>query len=130
MGWSRSENSSTVDVPAGGTLTLTQDTVLYPVWNEKVYTATFDANGAQNPPAIEDASGTLAEGGIDLPSPDLKKPNYKFLGWSTNASESGTGTVYTDRFPISASTAATTTLYAVWKQADSYELTFAEGRRI
>ena len=127
-GWSTSQNSSTADVAPGSTLTISGDTTLYAVWSQVDYKVSFDLNGAVNNPApvIGDETGHHGDT-LTLPNPALLKDYYIFNGWCAN--QNGTGTVYSGggSLTISDSTPQNLMLYANWKDADKYTLSFDKG---
>lgn len=45
LGWSKSNSATTATYTAGGTITISADTILYAVWSANTYTITYDANG-------------------------------------------------------------------------------------
>ena len=108
-GWSLTGEQS-VDYEAGEVITLKGSNItLYAVWDSDWYTVTFDGNGAENDPPMP-----LRERGEDvvIPSSDMVRDGYTFLGWSRNidaaAAEYTPGDPYTDGVNI--------VLYAVWRE--------------
>ena len=127
-GWSTDPDSSAADITPGSTLTISGDTTLYAVWSQVDYKVSFDLNGAVNNPApvIGDETGHHGDT-LTLPNPALLKDYYIFNGWCAN--QNGTGTVYSGggSLTISDSTPQNLMLYANWKDADKYTLSFDKG---
>ena len=95
----------------------TSATTLYAKWTAKTYTLTFDANGGTHSSSVQTATATY--GGV-LPNcvPAPTNDDWAFSGWASD--QAGTSLWYgpdgTKLLPAY-TTAADTTLYAVWKPA-------------
>lgn len=90
--------------------TYTKSVTLYAQWKINTYTITYDANDGNGAPS----SQTKTHGQpLTLSSQIPTRPNYNFMGWSTNKNASGaeykSGGTYYDNSNV--------TLYAVWNLA-------------
>ncbi len=88
---------------------------MYALWEANTYTVKFDKNA-------DDATGTMADQTFtydveqNLTANAYTRPNYKFLGWSTESD--ATAATYTDQQSVKNLTAepnGVVTLYAVWE---------------
>ncbi len=106
LGWSKTANSSTIDVAAGATYTLTKpNEALYPVYVQQV-TLTYDANGGTSECGSPqyDINSTA-----DLCT-EVERTGYAFKGWSKvkdDATQIVTGSITMN---------ANQTLYAIWEK--------------
>ena len=106
LGWSKTANSSTIDVAAGATYTLTKpNEALYPVYVQQV-TLTYDANGGTSECGTPqyDINSTA-----DLCT-EVERTGYAFKGWSKakdDATQIVTGSITMN---------ANQTLYAIWEK--------------
>jgi len=82
------------------------------------YTVTYDANGGLDAPAPQAAEH---EKNIILSDAKPTRMGYSFVKWNTN--QSGTGANYPSGAPYTSG--ETVTLYAVWKQNNTYKATLA-----
>ena len=123
LGWSASENGTTVDYKPGETIKMTADTPLYAVFGPKTgtvsltYHSNFDAQtyAVENQPNNEkltvlcyDATGMTTREG------------YSFSGWNTKAD--GTGDSYAEGAFAVIDNEGSNDLYAVW-QIKQYDYT-------
>ena len=127
LGWTASENGTTVDYRPGATIEMTADTILYAVFGDKTGTVslTYHSNfGTDATQTVDD----IANNGLVTVSDydDLTLPartGYTFQGWNTKAD--GTGDSYAaGAFAVIDNVDAATTnhLYAVW-QIKTYSYT-------
>lgn len=102
IGWSFSpvavsdDNSSKVDVRAGDNLTVTEDIVLYAVYQNKYVKLTFDYQGADNVPDYDykyvQAGKKLNVADKDNKTfPSIKKTGYTLWKWEVASGELGRG---------------------------------------
>ncbi len=107
VGWALKEGSSDIAYKPGDSYKKNADLTLYAIWDEAVYTVTYDANGGSGAPK-EVKHKYSEEHTISLLVPT--RNGYEFAGWSKDKT-SGTvhfkpGEVYSGKQSI--------TLYAVW----------------
>jgi uncharacterized repeat protein (TIGR02543 family) len=113
VGWNTLANGNGTDYAAGGTLLMPVGGVtLYAKWVDDSIVLTYDSNGGTGAPAPDTHTALTA---ITLPSAVPTRAGFTFLGWTTDAGNSGT--VY------SANGAYTTpatngVLYAKWAAID------------
>lgn len=107
LGWSTSSTATSATYAAGGSYTANAAAVLYAVWRINTWTVAYSANGGTGAPASQ--TKTYGQT-LTLSSTRPARSGYTFLGWSTNAT--GTGTAYAPGGSYTANAAAT--LYAVW----------------
>lgn len=109
LGWSTSKTATTATWKAGGTYSTNAGDELFAVWQANTYAVSYDANGGSGAP-----SGQTKTYGVNLTLSSVKptRERYKFVGWNTNSS--GTGTSYSAGGTYSANSAVT--LYAVWAE--------------
>ena len=104
-GWATSASGTVI---TGTSITVTENTTLYAIWEPipvTTYTVSFNANGG--PGTMADVTGVT--GSYTLPTCTFTAPSGKqFKGWATSAS----GAVITD---ASITVTADTTLYAIWE---------------
>ena len=118
-GWAESQTATEAQYTDGQEITITADTTLYAVWEEKEdpnapkFTVTFNGNA----PEGETVSGEMAEQTFTEGKTQSLTKNtfavrkgYTFRGWALD--KSATVEVYKDEASIKIS--ADTTLYAVW----------------
>jgi uncharacterized repeat protein (TIGR02543 family) len=114
-GWTTSSTSGASQTNAlSSSLTISADTILYPVWSSASYTITYNYNGATGGNTTTSSSYTSGGTAITLPTPT--KTGYTFGGWYSDAglTIAVTGT----QTPNSSYT-----LYAKW-DAGTYTLTY------
>jgi uncharacterized repeat protein (TIGR02543 family) len=109
-GWNTAQDGSGVLYPAGSSLTVNRDIILYARWTAITYTVTCHANGATSGSAP--AAQTVTEGeSVTLPAGGgLSKTGFYFAGWNTGAD--GTGSAYAAGASYTPS--GNVTLYARW----------------
>jgi len=125
-GWHTSKNQSTPLYVGGSTFTITEDTVLYAVWEEyPKYKVEYNGNGNTSGSAPVDGNSPyyLGYSATVLGQGSLLKSNYAFLGWSTNASASSAEFTQGQTFAISKDTM----LYAVWQEYPKYSVTYDDN---
>lgn len=83
---------------------VTQNKILYAVWEINSYTVTFNGNGGKTPPPVNKNYNEI----IELPVID--REGYTFKGWAEDPN--ATAPQYTDKFVIPSEDK---TLYAVWQ---------------
>lgn len=109
-GWNTKEDGSGKKYSPGDIYSENEKLNLYAQWKTKAYTLTYDGNGYSSYSSkVENVVTTTIK--TNMPN----RFGYTFLGWSTNSS--ATSASYTPGSTISLS--SNTTLYAVWKSAQS-----------
>lgn len=109
-GWNTKADGTGKAYSAGELYSANGDVALYAQWKANTYTLTYDGNGYSSYSSkIENVVTTTIK--TNMPN----RFGYTFLGWSTNSS--ATSATYTPGSTISLS--SNTTLYAVWKSAQS-----------
>ena len=107
-GWSIATTSTTL-VNAGDEIS--SNVTLYGVWEEALYTITYDSNGHGDAPAQKTNVKAFPN-----PLPTMTADGYKFKGWSLSYNSTETVTAG-ERIT------ANTTLYAVWEEI-TYNVTY------
>ncbi len=112
LGWSTSSSASSASYSSGSSISISSSTTLYAIWKKEPtsYTLSYNANGGSGAP-----SGHSGAKSYTIKTTVPTRFGYTFLGWSTNSS--ATSASYTPGSTISLS--SNTTLYAVWKSAQS-----------
>jgi uncharacterized repeat protein (TIGR02543 family) len=109
-GWNTAADGTGTSYPAGSTITMNANKILYAQWVSATpqYTVTYIANGG---------TGTIPTqtypGGVQVTisgQSSLTRPGYAFLGWNTAAN--GTGSIYTPTSSVVIN--SNITLYAQW----------------
>lgn len=109
-GWNTKEDGSGKKYSPGDIYSENEKLNLYAQWKANTYTLTYDGNGYSSYSSkVENVVTTTIK--TNMPN----RFGYTFLGWSTNSS--ATSASYTPGSTISLS--SNTTLYAVWKSAQS-----------
>lgn len=109
-GWNTKEDGSGKKYSPGDIYSENEKLNLYAQWKANTYTLTYDGNGYSSYSSkVENVVTTTIK--TNMPN----RFGYTFLGWSTNSS--ATSATYTPGSTISLS--SNTTLYAVWKSAQS-----------
>ncbi len=107
LGWATDTDAAEAVYAAGDDYYLIADATFYAVWEEKVMTLTYDANGGKNAPEAQQGYGA-----ISLSADEPENYGYTFLGWAktkdATAAEYAAGAEYTLE--------EDTTLYAVWEE--------------
>ena len=107
-GWSLDSDAVSVDYLPGEDIEIEDtDIVLYGVWGSKFYTVYFDSNGS-----MDEAPMQISEIGdiLEIPSSDLHRVNYEFVGW--NSDPDATTAEYVNGDPYER--AEDIILYATW----------------
>lgn len=109
LGWSLTKGGELIS----GSTKLTNDTILYAVYQRKSFTITYDLNGYVGESTLEaklvnyNQDATLATAD-DVATAGISRPNYTFGGWYANANCTGSAiTAFT-------SVEANKTVYAKW----------------
>jgi uncharacterized repeat protein (TIGR02543 family) len=116
-GWNTAADGTGISYPAGTTITMNANKILYAQWVSATpqYTVIYDANGATG--GSVPAPPTNYPSGVQVPilgQGSITRPGYTFLGW--NSSPSGTGSSYVSGYTF---TSKTVTLYAHWAPGSS-----------
>ena len=115
-GWSLTKGGSVYYSP-GSTCGKNENLTIYAVWEIIKYTVSYNANGGSGAPSSQTKEYGKA---LTISSTKPTKNGYDFLGWST----SSTATSATWAAGGSYTTNASDTLYAVWKTAATYAITY------
>lgn len=118
LGWSKNSGATEASYSAGGTITLTGDTILYAVWQAKTYTITYNANGGTGSTT---ATVTYGSGWTTHNGDGFSKSGYGIVGWATSAD--GATAYELGKTQSSWSTTANVTFYAVWA-IKTYTITY------
>lgn len=108
-GWSSSSTATSASYYAGSSYTSNASVTLYAVWEQEIYTISYNANGGSGAPARQTkTSGQSVAISRTVPT----RTNHAFLGWATSSTATspeyyGGETYYAD---------ASVTLYAVWQE--------------
>ena len=119
IGWNTNQTAKEAEYSDGSYITITEDTTLYAIWKwvPDTYTVTYDANGGEGAPEQQTKTHGTS---LTLSSTEPTRSGYIFLGWATTstatAAEYEAGGTYT--------TNAKVTLYAVWKEPETYKITY------
>ena len=122
-GWNENEDGSgEIKYADGETITLDESLMLYAQWEKtttdpETVTVTLDANNGSEETRNVDGTANVD---LTLPANPFKREGYHFTGWNTDAN--GNGTAYADKATVN--TAENITLYAQWKVAGTYTVTF------
>lgn len=123
LGWSASENGTTVDYKPGATIEMTDDTTLYAVFGPKTGTVslTYHSNFDAQTYAVENQPNNekLTVLGYDATGMNTRE-GYSFRGWNTK--EDGTGDTYAAGASAVIDNIGSNDLYAVW-QIKTYSYT-------
>ncbi len=129
QGWNSDQakaTAGTVEFKANDTFKITQNTILYAVWEAiPQYTVTYNKNlasatGSQTDEKSPYYSGTTV---TVLNEGTMKAEGYTFKGWNTDQAKATAGTVEfkaDDTFKITKNTI----LYAVWEKIPTYTVTY------
>lgn len=128
IGWSETENATTPTYADKAKITVTQNTTLYAVWQEKTYTLKFDANapaGMTATGSMSDQTFKYTQGATDLPECGYKVDGYTFMGWA--GSKNGSVLENKVRATIDfADESNKITLYAIWSLGQ-YTIEYVNG---
>ena len=114
QGWATTATGA-VAYTNGQSISITSSITLYAVWKANTYTVAFNANGGSGTMANQAFTYDIAQA---LTANAFTRAGYMFLGWSTTST--ATTATYTNSQSVSnltATNAATVTLYAVWQTA-------------
>ena len=136
LGWNRNKNSKTAELQDEAEIynlsTIGTRVNLFAIWQKEqnFYDITFDLNGGEG--TLEGSDLTLNEDGTYAAKVDqetntytvtnkLTKPDYDFIGWSTDPNAttpdfSGTGTSSLNNLNTIVDSTNKVTLYAVWQK--------------
>lgn len=84
IGWSTNSDSTTVNHEIGSTFSMPKhDVDLYAVYEPLVYKVIYHANGGTG--TVPATASYAVDATVTVQNADMKKTNFKFIGWSTNA---------------------------------------------
>ena len=113
LGWSFAPDATEAQFKTGDKITVYRNTILYPVYKDKTYKATFDLNGGTSgAPAAITGVPYYSHVYFEIPAASPVREGYYFMGWA-NATEQEhiykSGDMYRidDRQDV--------VFYAVWK---------------
>jgi len=109
-GWYTAASGGTSKGAAGAKFTPTAATTLYAHWTGNSYAVNYNANGGTGAPSAQTRTYGTA---LTLSTTKPTRIGHTFLGWATTASAKAAQ--YAPGASYNPSTAAATTLYAVWK---------------
>ncbi|MBE5918830.1 MAG: hypothetical protein E7272_03205 [Pseudobutyrivibrio ruminis] len=113
-------NSAAGDIVTAETALKSKSThTIYASWEANTYTITFSANGGTVDAAPMTVTFDASIGTLPTPT----RPNYKFDGWYTGATD---GNKYTSN--IKYNIADDTTFYAHWTELNKIKITFDAGK--
>ena len=114
VGWATDRSSTNASYQPGSNFTDNTDITLYAVWSPMNCVLTFDANGGAGVPSPQNSPyGELLTVSSTIPT----RFGYTFQGWDTSANASSATC-----FPGGSLTlGGNTTLYAVWKNAETID---------
>ena len=108
LGWATDKNASTAEYQPGAVYTANAELTLFAVWQIKIYSVSYHANGGSNVPSEQ----IKYHGeGLKLSSEIPTRSGYRFIGWATDAEAESAryqpGDIYMEDADL--------TLYAVWE---------------
>ena len=109
-GWYTAATGGTSKGAAGAKFTPTAATTLYAHWTGNSYAVNYNANGGTGAPSAQTRTHGTA---LTLSTTKPTRIGHTFLGWATTSSAKAAQ--YAPGASYNPSTAAATTLYAVWK---------------
>lgn len=112
-GWVLAGN---VPITASSTVTITQDSNVFAVWNHETFTMTLNANGGTVSPSSVQVYHLQTWSTLDLPTPTRDGP-YSFRGWALDPN----GIPLDPSYQIQKTAAFT--VYAIWG-GEAYTVTF------
>lgn len=119
VGWAEHPDAVEADYAAGGVFNKNADLTLYAVWLIKTYSITFNANGGENAPIVQQKKhGEPIAITRDIPF----RARYVFRGWALSQYGSiayQPGDIYTVNEPL--------ILYARWRVATEMAVTVLQG---
>ncbi|MBQ2988232.1 MAG: InlB B-repeat-containing protein [Clostridia bacterium] len=119
IGWSKTENSNTVEYGVGATYTVgpESEVTFYPVWVGENNQVVFNPNGGTG---IMNPINIATDKTAALTANQFTRPGYTFVGWATSADGEK---VYDNGAIFEMRTPETVVLYAVWS-AHSYKVKY------
>ena len=109
-GWYTAASGGTRGGGAGGSYRPTAATTLYAHWTGNSYAVNYNANGGTGAPSAQTRTHGTA---LTLSTTKPTRIGHTFLGWATTSSAKAAQ--YAPGASYNPSTAAATTLYAVWR---------------
>lgn len=124
-GWNDKEDGSGRSYTAGATYSFERDITLYAQWGADIWTIKFNIDSADEGDPISNINAAL-NAQVKLSSGSgLKKKHCEFNGWCTEPDGSGGASFEPGAsITIQDSMPSTTVLYAKWKEAASYTVTY------
>ena len=109
--WNTKADGTGASYKDEASITLTDNTTLYAIWEKKEFSITFDSNAG-----IGEMKGQSAkyEENVKLSKNTFTKEGYNFKEWNTKAD--GTGTSYKDESSVTLTD--NITLYAIWEKKE------------
>ena len=107
--WNTKKDGSGTSYAAGATYSANAGVTLYAIWEQQVYTVSYNANGGSNAPASQKKNRGV---NITLSSEVPVLKGYNFVGWGTSTSDTTVDYNPGDAYSKDASI----TLYAIWKE--------------
>jgi uncharacterized repeat protein (TIGR02543 family) len=122
LGWSTDPNAQSPAFVSGGaaSFAITADTTLFAIWRQ-TFRVAYDPNGGSGGPTD---NGNYYSGDsvtVQL-APEPARENFTFLGWALNALSAEPA--YSSSGAKSFGITGDVILYAVWKEADKYAVTY------
>ncbi len=121
LGWSKDRNAKVADenYKDGKTITLTENIILYAVWQPDIVKITYHFNGSSDSSNHTNKVITVDRGDehivLSAEALNVTRAGYRFVAWNTESD--GTGTSYVPGFKIpTGDTTQDMTLYAIWEQ--------------
>lgn len=97
--WNTAADGTGEDYLGGQTFTIEANTTLYAQWTQKLYSVTYDANGATSGTVPSDAKTYKLNDEVTvLQNTSLTKENFKFYCWNTAADGTGDDFFPGDKF--------------------------------
>lgn len=118
LGWSTSSTATSADYVAGGSITVSEKTTLYAVWEIQTYTVTYmpDDYSSGQPTYVDTKTYAVA---LDIRGATYTRTGYTQTGWTTTKGSNAVAHKVNGRFTGNYSK----TLYPVWT-ANTYTITF------
>lgn len=117
-GWGTSSTAKYPSYYPGGKYTRDASASLYAVWSKKTYTISYNANKGKGAPNSQTKTYGMP---LTLSGTKPTRSGYIFLGWSQYSNATKEQYKSNGRFTKDANT----TLYAVWRQAESYAIRYS-----
>lgn len=132
LGWKNIKGTDEKVYLPGDTYTVESQTVFVPVWENRIYNITFNANTTDktldgNLPVWAEGVETRFESKLPIPASTLTREHYEIVGWSTSPNPQAGDATYpenpsSDRYYYTIPN-KDTVLYAVWAKKE-YSVTF------